>query len=383
MLSDIIHSSPEFDLDSNTLYMGSNGGFLHAFNGLTGVEKFGFMPQEVVPRIKNISSVAYTTSHEYFVDGASALGLKIAQTDGKYNLYTLLGRGGKGLFSISPGLNGDAPTLLWEYTPRAGSLALAASSTSIITAAASDPDLGKMLSRPAPVLLNNGKLGLMVGNGYNSDSGKAVVYIFMINQDGSLFGIKKLDSGVAGDNGMAGPAAADFTQDGIAEFVYAGDLKGNVWKFDIRDPDPSKWGLAYSSGLPMFKATDALGNPQPITSAITPVFDNKSSDGRLYLFFGTGSYFKAGDAIDMSIQSWYGINDDGSGNSSGNPIPSVTAGTITTSRSTLVERKITDDMTSDTDRLLSNPVVRYTVRYGSGEVENDMVGKRGWYYDGG
>jgi type IV pilus assembly protein PilY1 len=362
LLGDIIHSSPSYDLDSNTLYMGSNGGFLHAFNGLTGVEKFGLMPQEVVPRAKNLASVGYATSHEYFVDGATTLGIKVPQSNNNYYLYTLLGRGGKGLFSIYPGADGGTPSLLWEYTPRASA------------AAAADPDLGFMLGRPAPVLLNNGKLGLMVGNGYNSVSGKAVVYIFMLNTDGSLFGVKKLDSGVAGDNGMAGPAATDFDANGRADFVFAGDLKGNLWKFDIRDTDPDNWKLAYPSNQPMFKATDANGNPQPITAPITPVYNNISGGvgaEKFFLFFGTGSYFQSGDASTTSTQSWYGIFDDDTGINDGTPVPSVTTGSVTTSRNALKKRDMSNELNGTVGR----------VRYGSGQETDDMLGKRGWFYD--
>ncbi len=383
-LGDIIHSSPAFDLDSKTLYFGGNGGFLHAFNGDTGVEKFAVMPQEVVPRVRNIASLAYPTSHEYFVDGASTIGLKVLQSSNNYYLYTLLGRGGKGLFSINPGPNGDNPALLWEYTPRAGAIAAATSpqtsATAILAAAATDQDLGFMLSRPAPVLLKNGKLGLMVGNGYNSTSGKAVVYIFMMNQDGSLFGIKKLDSGVAGDNGMAGPAASDYNNDGVAEFIYAGDLKGNLWKFNVSDPDPTKWGLAIPGGVPMFKATDSQGNPQPITAPITPVYDESPAE-KLFLFFGTGSYFKSGDTTDMSVQSWYGIIDDDTGINNGTAIPSVTVGTVTTSRGALTKRMMSDLMTGSITDLTATPPAPYIVRYGSGEVKDDMKNKRGWFYD--
>jgi type IV pilus assembly protein PilY1 len=363
ILGDIIHSSPSYDLDSNTLFMGSNAGFLHSFNGLTGVEKFGFMPQEVVPRAKNLASIGYATAHEYFVDGATTLGIKVSQSSNNYYLYTLLGRGGKGLFSLNPGAAGSTPSLLWEYTPRASA------------AAAADPDLGLMLSRPAPVLLNNGKLGLMVGNGYNSTSGKAVIYIFMMNTDGSLFGVKKLDSGVAGDNGMAGPAATDFNTDGKADFVFAGDLKGNVWKFDIRDVDPNNWKLAYPSNQPMFKATDANGNPQPITSPIAPVYNNISGGvgaEKFFLFFGTGSYFQSGDASTTTTQSWYGIFDDDTGINDGTPIPSVTAGSVTTSRAALKKRSMSDELSSNIGTL---------VRYSSGQATDDMLNKRGWFYD--
>lgn len=370
-LGDIIHSTPAYDLDSNTLYTGSNGGFLHAFNGLTGVEKFGVMPHEVMPRVKNIASLAYPTSHEYFVDGASTLGLKLDESNGNYYLYTLLGRGGKGLISINPGQLGNDPKLLWEYTPLAGAKAMAGSCANpVIAAALNDPDLGYMLSSPAPVLLSNGKLGIMVGNGYNSTRGHAVVYVFIVNKDGSLFKVVKLDSGVGGDNGMAGPASVDFSGNGTGEFIYAGDLKGNVWKFDIRDEDPDKWKLAYSSGLPMFKATDKEGKPQPITAPITPAFGSgKTEDQKLWIYFGTGSYFQSGDAADLSVQSWYGLQDDDTGLGDGTVIPSSTVGTLTTAKGSLTKRKMSDLFTPE------------LIRYASGQVPLDMANKRGWYFD--
>jgi type IV pilus assembly protein PilY1 len=361
-LGDIIHSSPSYDLESDTLYVGTNAGFLHSFNGNTGVENFGYIPQAVVPRLKNLASLGYATAHEYFVDGDTLLSLKLSQTSNKYYLYTLLGRGGKGLFSINPGVSGTTPSSLWEYTPGAN------------VAAAADLDLGFMLSSPANMLLNNGKLGIVVGNGYNSTSGKAVVYIFMINPDGTLFGVKKLDSNVGGDNGMAGPAGLDFDANGTADFIYAGDLKGNLWKFDVRDSDPDKWGIAYPSGVPMFKATDKDGNPQPITAAIAPRFNNATSGANQqggFLFFGTGSYFKAGDNQDMSVQSWYGIIDDDTGVNDGTPVP-----TSGLPRSALRQRAMSDVV----DAAAPKP----DYRYASGKADSppdDMASKRGWYYD--
>ena len=371
LLGDIIHSSPAYDLESNTLYVGSNGGFLHAFDGITGREKFGFMPLSVTSRVKDLAGLAYGTSHQYYVDGETYLGLKFAETNSNYYVYSMLGRGGKGMFSINPGTSGNSPTLLWDYTVPLSTV----NTTSTASIAAADPDLGLMLSSPVGTLLNNGKFAGVAGNGYNSVSGKAVLYIFIINTDGSLDSVKKIDTGVGGDNGLSGPAGYDATADGKADFLYAGDLKGNLWKFDVRDANPDNWKLAFSgasAGLPLFKATDAAGNPQPITVPITPVFNaynggDPSSNNKVYLFFGTGSYLQVGDNTNLNRQSWYGIIDDDTGLGDGTPVP-----TNATIRSALTLRQMSSPLNSSAG---------FTIRYAGGDVANDMAGKRGWYID--
>jgi type IV pilus assembly protein PilY1 len=370
LLGDIIHSSPAYDLDSRSLYVGSNGGFLHSFDGDTGVEKFGLMPKAVVPRVKNLSAPAYQGAHEYFVDGENLLGLKLAETNNTYYLYTMLGRGGKGLLSINPGLSATLPTILWDYTAPTTSTATL---TATLSVAELDPDLGLMLSSGYSSLTNNngnGKFAVFAGNGYNSTSGKAVLYAFLMNADGTLNSVRKLDTGVAGNNGMAGPSGFDINADGKVDFVYAGDLKGNLWKFDVRDGDPANWKLAYAGNVPMFKATDASGNPQPITAPVAVVFNNFSAanPGLLHITFGTGSYFKAGDNADLRTQSWYGIVDDQVDfASTSSPVP-----TTAVVRSALKQRYMSSPVDATTG---------FTVRYAGGEVTGDMAGKRGWYID--
>jgi type IV pilus assembly protein PilY1 len=366
LLGDIIHSSPAYDLDSRTLYVGSNGGFLHAIDGDTGAEKFGLMPKAVVPRVKNISVPAYQGAHEYFVDGENLLGFKLAETNNNYYLYTMLGRGGKGLLSINPGLSATVPTILWDYSaPTTSTTTL----TATLSVAEMDPDLGLMLSSGFTSLTNNngnGKYALFAGNGYNSVNGKAVLYAFLMNADGTLNSVRKIDTEVAGDNGMAGPSGYDINADGKVDFVYAGDLKGNVWKFDVRDGDPANWQLAYPSKAPMFKATNAAGIPQPITSPLAVIYNNFSSAnaGSLYITFGTGSYFQAGDATNTNVQTWYGIVDDQANfASTSTPVPA---------RASLVAR------------VMSNPInatTGFTIRYAGSDTTNDMAGKRGWYMD--
>jgi type IV pilus assembly protein PilY1 len=370
VLSDFIYSSPNMDTDYKTLYVGGNGGMLHAFNGTAAIsgsgtggrERFAVIPREVVPRLKALSDPGYV--HQYYVDGQISLSRRFLSTNYTRYVLTQLGRGGKGLMLIkanyaSPNENAAslAPNLLWEYTPSG------ATNMGTPTTAINDRDLGLMLSRADAARLNNGKYGFFVGNGYNSTDGKAVLYVFIINPDGSLDSVRKIDTGVAGDNGLAGPGFVDFDGDSRADAVYAGDLKGNVWKFDIKDTNPSNWKVAYG-GEPMFKARSAGGVVQSITAPVYVDYDRVVGSPHYlkpFVFVGTGSYFKVGDNSDLSQQSFYAIIDN-EDTSAPNPI---------TARSQLRQRTITT----------SSTVAGRQVRAYSPAVTGDMAGRRGWYID--
>jgi type IV pilus assembly protein PilY1 len=91
------------------------------------------------------------------------------------------------------------------------------------------------------------------------------------------------------------------------DFVYAGDLKGNLWKFDLRNADPNKWEVAYSDGdtpKPLFQAPG-----QPITAA-PDVMYHCDKDGYMVIF-GTGKYLGKNDSTDTSQQTIFGIWDTG------------------------------------------------------------------------
>ena len=346
VLGDIIHSSPAVDLVSGALYVGANDGMLHAFDIATGVEKFAFIPRQSVPRLNNLISPTYV--HDYFVDGDIVISPRNTETANKAYLFSLLGRGGKGLFAldVSNPSTFSTSSFLWEYTPLGS------------TTAASDGDLGFMLGRPVLAKLSTGKLGLIAANGYNSTNGRAVLYVFVLNTDGSIDQIRKIDTGVGGDNGLAGPYAIDADNDGAVDTVFAGDLKGNVWRFDLSSTSPASWGVAHG-GSAMFVARDSTGAPQPITASMYAAKDTKSGDpnfGKWFVFFGTGSYFKTGDPGDLQRQSWYGLIVD----------TSTLAG-----RSDLVER----------DLAATGTFGGSASRAFSAATAGDMSGKRGWFVD--
>lgn len=295
VLGDIAHSSPFYVKDTDTLYVGANDGMLHAFNATTGKELFAHIPSPMFPKLKALTSPAYVDLHQYFVDGDIAIS-SLAQNS-KNLMVALMGRGAKGLFGLDVSTPNAFTTnhILWEYVD-----------------GITDPDLGFMLGRPVIAKLPSGVWAVIVGNGYNSASGKAVLYVFNL-ATGAV--IRKIDTGVGGDNGMSSPGVR-LNAAGVAETVYAGDLKGNVWKFDISSTSPIAWGIPTALGTgPLFVAKDSSGKVQPITAPIRSAVNTVAGDpnfGKLFVHFGTGSDFQAADPANTDIQSWYGVIDQGS-----------------------------------------------------------------------
>ena len=88
------------------------------------------------------------------------------------------------------------------------------------------------------------------------------------------------------DNGLSTPRPVDLNGDGTVDVVYAGDLKGNMWKFDVSNKvSTGNWDVAFS-GKPLYIAKDEGGTRQPITSA--PNVRTNKSVGGMMVAFGTG-----------------------------------------------------------------------------------------------
>jgi type IV pilus assembly protein PilY1 len=179
--------------------------------------------------------------------------------------------------------------------------------------------------------------------------------------------IRKIDTGAGNSgnpNGLATPALLP-DQNRTIEYAYAGDLLGNIWKFDLTSATPGDWAVAYNDGAtppnpaPLFKARYVSGSPpvqvaQPITA---PLEIGLHPNGGYLIFFGTGKYFEVGDNGSTAVQSLYGVWDKG-------------ARIVETDRSTLVQQKILAEPTvgGNTWRVVEkNPII-----WGS---------KLGWYVD--
>ena len=267
------------------VYVGANDGMVHAFDAATGEEVWAYIPSMLIPNLKLLSIDPYT--HKYFVDGGLTAGdVNIgtsANPDWRTMLVGGLGAGGKGLFALdvtdptAADENAAARKIRWEITPATSGFA----------------DLGYTYGDPVIARVNTGQWAVIVGNGYlNTNTGHAVLYIIDI-ATGAL--IKALDTGSgtpSSPNGLSSPTAVDINFDGKVDRIYAGDIDGNLWKFDVSATTAASWTAPtrplYATGKAIIGAPDVVAHPL----------------GGFLVYFATGRLLTAADAADSTVQNY-------------------------------------------------------------------------------
>lgn len=286
------------------IYVGANDGMLHGFDD-NGKETFAFIPSSVISNLYKLADPDYTSSaHQYYVDGTPTVAdVYFGNTWHTVLVGTLRG-GGRAVFALDI----TDPTnvkLLWEK------------SYSDTTYA----ELGYTYAKPVIARLHSGDWAVVLANGANSANDKAVLYLIDV-KDGSLLKALTATDSATGANGLSSPYVADVDGDLIADYVYAGDLHGNLWRFDLIGTSGSLTSAATSSnfrvafsGSPLFTgvatslSSSASSTTQPITAS-PYVIAHPSGTGHLVIV-GTGKYMEASDAAaDTSkAMSVYGIWD--------------------------------------------------------------------------
>jgi type IV pilus assembly protein PilY1 len=293
-LGDIVHSSPF--LINDTLFVGANDGMLHAFNAATGEERFAYVPDLVFENLMYLKDNNYT--HKFYVDLSPVAVEHVGGMDMTL-LVGGLGKGGKGYYVLDvsdadsvndfASENSVADMVLWEY-PRRG---------------ASDDDMGYTFSQAFIVRSYAAAYEWVIifGNGYDSANAKAV--LFVLDLDGNV--IRKIDTGEGACNGLSTPSLVDVDGDRKVDYAYAGDLRGNLWKFDLTDSDPANWGIPFDDGTdpePLFQAKD-----QPITTK--PDVMRHPTEAGYIVVFGTGKYLETDDPSNTEVESIFGVWDYG------------------------------------------------------------------------
>ena len=311
VLGDIVHSRPYYvpDASKPRVYVGANDGMLHAFNAATGTEEFAYIPSMVIPSLVNLTTDGDPVVHRYFVDASP----NVANTGSKTVLVGSLGAGGAGLYAldVSPSLaEGDEATLaanriLWEITP---------SKRNYNNGTASDVDYADLGNSYGPPLIGKVKIGAtttawvaIVANGYNNNGGvtanmKSVLYVINL-ADGSL--VKSITASAG--TGLSAPRGVDADGNGTIDYVYAGDIDGNLWKFDLTNASSASW-----TATKLYTTNPA----QAITGA--PSIWPHSSGGYL-VDFATGRMFTnaatcpstGADNCDTATFYVYGLRDNG------------------------------------------------------------------------
>lgn len=297
------------------VYAGANDGMLHGFNEDTGAEMLGYVPQSVFARLPELSRDAYT--HRYFVDGGINIvdaylpGVSDPAGTGSGAWRSVLagglGKGGQGVFALDvtdPSSFSEAQAdslVLWEFTD------------------ADDADLGFTYGRPQIAKMANGRWAAVFGNGYNntaadgaaSGTGHAALFIVDLETGALIRKITTESGSTTTPNGLATPVMIDQSGDQTVDTIYAGDLQGQLWKFDVSGSNTGQWDVAYSqSGTPLPLFTTEAG--QPITTQPQVARHPGGGDGFM-LYFGTGKYVELGDNSPTGepTQAFYGVWDDG------------------------------------------------------------------------
>lgn len=309
------------------VYVGANDGMLHAFHGGIdhegnldtangGRQQFAYIPRAVLGHMGNLlypyleaDGGDQRFDHRYFVDGPLTVSDAYYGGSWKTVLVGTAGAGGRTVFglNVSDPTSFTAASRLWEVDDQHSTPAVR-------------NNIGHVLGKPVVVPVKTGPAPGTVawkaifGNGYNSNDGKAVLFVVDI-QTGAVQMTEAVEPGAptAGTNGLGNIVVVDRwggsdmalnARDGFADTVYAADQKGAIWKFDLRTMVPS-------IDTPVFTTQEHTSEDgqvyrQPIIGGLTATAGRGAG---VMLLFGTGSFSFVNDAGDESIQSIYGVLD--------------------------------------------------------------------------
>ena len=289
VLGDIINSSPAYDTETDTLYVGANDGMLHAFNAKNGQEVFAYIPSIINwGLLSTLSRGDYV--HKYFVDGPIVVSPRSLTAAKKNILVGSLGRGGKGLYAldVTNPTSMSASNFKWEIADTTGK------------------NMGLVLGKPLLANVRNGSTtpAVVVANGPNSTNERAVLIVLDMNTGKVIREIDTGEGSAALPNGLSAPTGVYRADGKTLAYVYAGDLQGNVWKFDLSKNSASDW-----IAIKLFTATHGA-KTQPISSGVTVAIDPVTS--KRWVFFGTGRFLTTDDAngATTDVQTMYGFMED-------------------------------------------------------------------------
>ncbi|MES1979266.1 MAG: PilC/PilY family type IV pilus protein [Pseudomonadota bacterium] len=336
------------------LFAGANDGMLHGFRDSNGTEIFAYVPRAVMPKLHLLASRSY--DHQYYVDGPNVeadacLSGGSGCTTWSNLLIGTAGAGAKTVYAldVTDPINMSASSVKWEITPSTPGYA----------------SLGYILTDVQTGLTKSGEWVAIFGNGYYGSSTMASLYVANLDT-GAL--IKQISTGVGGSNGLGGVRVVRDSNQRIIG-AYAGDARGNLWKFDLSSASSAGWGLGLSNS-PLYSGTTT----KSITAQPTVV---ANPNGGNVIVFGTGKLYDATDVTNTVTQTMYGIWDSVSFGSSTTPL-----GVTQTGVSSLVQQTISTVATTGTKIVTASNLSTSTVTVNYYTVSTnsvDFATKRGWY----
>jgi type IV pilus assembly protein PilY1 len=370
-----VNNNPYYQTDGIPTASTSDDKFSGGNNAGNGVERWAYIPSMVLPSLYKLASVPY--AHRYFVDGSPSVGDICLSTpcsgvnDWRTILVGGLNAGGRGYYALDV-TNPAAPRALWEFKVRKPSVTPCAATLADAVGATDDCDLGLTYGNPIITKLQaTGQWVVIVTSGLNNTGleagttnrqGDGNGYLYILDAVTGRI-LHKIPTNV-GSPGTAALSYSDADPSGLAKInnwvdnsltdnttlaIYGGDMKGNLWRFDLDSASST-----YLSAVKVAALKDPTGLiEQPITTK--PELGLISS--RRVIFVGTGRFLGVSDKVDDTGQTIYAIADDLTGN------------TAVSGRTGLVQQTMT--AATSTTRTVSSVA---TVDWSNNAV-------RGWFID--
>ncbi len=292
------------------LLVGANDGMLHSFDPETGAERWAYVPFATYPNLSRLTSDEL--NFQSYVDGTPEVRDVFIRGEWRTVMVGIMRLGGQAVFALDitdGGVGSEAAhagMLLWEFDDER----------------VQGEELGYTYGQPFITRLANRKWVALVPGAYNSDepdaatgTGQAVLFVIDI-ETGSLIrrfdlgdGTRGLGSVIAGDyrTSCGGhicqtvKASGDDVLD-VSDVAFAGDLSGNLWRFNLESENPANW-------QPELFLIAERDERQPITAQ---PWIASTNDGRAVVIVGTGRYLDQNDRTrSIPVQSQYGIFDQG------------------------------------------------------------------------
>jgi len=327
------------------VFVGSDDGMLHAFDASTGVESWAFVPSTLIQNRRLARSTADTAGLTPGVDTGPVKGDVFI--DGAWRTYMLgsLRLGGRGVYAIdvtAPAAAGDTEAAVsakvkWEFNsgPTRAPASVPGVDPVCAFGATTCPSLGYTYGSGnfARVAYTNDATGgegtwvALVSSGYfpsqskdaaipddaNEPAAKHTSLLVIDLKTGKL--IREIRTDIAPQTrptgfktfGLSTPIVVDQAGDQVDDFAYAGDLAGNLWRFDFSDPQPSNWKVdlmftTYGDG--------GAANPGDQPIVVNPTKLDDPVTRRPIIIVGTGKYLGRDDRTSaIPQQAFYGIRD--------------------------------------------------------------------------
>jgi len=256
--------------DLNMVLVGANDGMLHAFDSDSGVEKFAYIPSMVHENLAQLADPDYV--HRFYVDGQIGVG-DYQPGGGGWSTVAVagLGAGGKGVFAVDL----QSKEVLWEITEDDLDVG---------------DDIGHVFGKPVITHTGENDWVAIFGNGYNSVNGRAGLIVVDINS-GEAYPM--IPTNTDTDNGLSEVAVFMNPVERVNVLrAYAGDLKGNMWRFDF---DGGTVPESEFGSNPLIQVDDN----RPITSGPTLA---ALPSGGIMVYFGSGKLLETADRVGVATE---------------------------------------------------------------------------------